>query len=31
MYISDQQETGKDPEKVLMLLEVSQVDVFEDY
>lgn len=31
VYISDLRESGRDPVKVLSLLEVSQVDVLEDY
>ncbi|XP_006461808.1 hypothetical protein AGABI2DRAFT_185908 [Agaricus bisporus var. bisporus H97] len=31
VYISDLRESGRDPIKVLSLLEVSQVDVLEDY
>jgi hypothetical protein len=31
VYISDLREPGRDPVKVLSLLEVSQVDVLEDY
>ncbi len=31
VYISDLREPGREPVKVLSLLEVSQVDVLEDY
>ena len=31
VYISDLRETNRDPVKVLALLDVSQVDVLEDY
>jgi hypothetical protein len=31
VYISDLQDISKDPVKVLALLDVSQVDVLEDY